>query len=322
MKLGIFADIHFHNYKKFDNEGSRLKDCSRALITICKQSYKKGIRYILFSGDLYNTPKGLPSDVVNEVVSTLQHVFQVHPDLHIIAISGNHDQPRNNFIESSVYNTALVHLHEIYPNFHLIDNSCYNIIGTSINVVGIPYYNYPEDFKKAVLTCYDSHVNYFDECINILLIHQTPTGISNTNIPADTNPKDKIYKKFDMVFCGHIHKHEKLTTKFIVIGSPLHRDLSDVGEKKGYLIYDTETKEVIKKKLKGFPTYSRNRVQKSEDDFNIPDEIDKPEAIVVNQEIIDKFSIGNKRKVLLKNYLKYMKVENGKDLLKVGKEYV
>lgn len=319
MKLGIFSDIHIHNYKKFNKENKRLWNCIKALHQVVNECYDKGIRYILFAGDLYNTPKGLPPVVVNVIIEAFKSIFKDYPDLKFIAISGNHDQPNNNLL-GSVGNTALLHLEDVFNNFILLDYKTYQIKKHKINIVGIPYYQYPEDYNNVLERLADQ--DCYEDAINILLIHQTPTGISNTNIPADFNPENKIYKKFDMVFCGHIHKHEKLTDNVIVVGSPIHRDLSDVGEKKGYLIYDTETKKCKFKRLKGFPEFSRNIVQESEQDFNVPNTIVLPKAIKANTEVAKKFSITIKKKKLLKNYLEYMKVDNQEELLKVGKQYV
>jgi len=79
---------------------------------------------------------------------------------------------------------------------------------------------------------------YFWNAVNaldgydVLLIHQTPEH-SNPMIPFDVQPEEFGCR----VFCGHIHRYEDMGN-LVIIGSPLHRDLEDVGQDKGFLVYD------------------------------------------------------------------------------------
>ena len=87
---------------------------------------------------------------------------------------------------------------------------------------------------------------------NYLVIHQTPLGISNPHITPDVNIEDLT--PFTRIFCGHIHKKETIG-KLQVLGSPLHRDLGDIGDEKGIWLFDTETDVPFFQTL-DFPTFS------------------------------------------------------------------
>ena len=103
--------------------------------------------------------------------------------------------------------------------------------------------------------------------VNILLVHQTPSFISNTSIPADFDPHSELFDPFDIVFCGHIHTHEVIG-KVVVVGSPLQNDQGDKGDKKGFLVYDTETKK-LERIFTNYPEfYTKPAGEPDPDDFN------------------------------------------------------
>jgi DNA repair exonuclease SbcCD nuclease subunit len=68
---------------------------------------------------------------------------------------------------------------------------------------------------------------------------------------AATGPRDIILKdplqisdfqpeKFDYVFCGHLHKPQRIHPNFVIIGSLIQKDFGERNDKKGYYILDTE----------------------------------------------------------------------------------
>ena len=51
--LGLyFTDVHAHNYRQFDNSGSRLENCLDVIEYNYKFAHKNGIKVIMFGGDL------------------------------------------------------------------------------------------------------------------------------------------------------------------------------------------------------------------------------------------------------------------------------
>jgi DNA repair exonuclease SbcCD nuclease subunit len=59
--------------------------------------------------------------------------------------------------------------------------------------------------------------------------------------------QDIFINKFKTVFSGHFHKHTKRTidtTTICYIGSPWQIDRNDIGEDRGYIIYDVELKTI------------------------------------------------------------------------------
>lgn len=229
MKAVVFTDLHIHPYKKFDNNGSRLKNCIQVLIDVFELAVEVKADCILFAGDMFDQQKSIPTEVINKIVKVLKMLF-AETGLDMYAISGNHDQATQNIYGQKCV-TALEFLDTVFLNFHLIDNQLVEIKGAT--VLGMPYYQYADDMYKAI----DGRT------ADILLMHQTPEGISNPNIHTDFNPDD-LGNFFDKVLCGHIHKPQTISPNFKVLGSPLHRDFGDVGDTKGIYVYDTETKKL------------------------------------------------------------------------------
>ena len=146
----IFSDWHIHDYKRFNTNSSRLSNCIRVLFDIAKFNREKGIKTILFAGDLYDTQKALLTNVVNETVKAFK-MFELHyPEQTIYAITGNHDQSTKNLLENPSI-SALTHISAICKNFVVIDNKHYEI-EDGILLHGIPYYEYKEHFNEQKLS--------------------------------------------------------------------------------------------------------------------------------------------------------------------------
>lgn len=220
MKIAIIADPHVHNY---NGDPGRMKKCMAPFIQ-ASNDYD----YILMPGDLFDRQEQIPTVVINYVTETIQEILS--SGTTIIAISGNHDHATLNYYEKPA-ESILTYLSISYPGqFVVIDNDSYKL-PDGTRVYGIPYYKQKSDFDKA-------YKNLKPPMGSVLMIHQTPAGIMNEFIHPDVDPEE--FKNLKMVFCGHIHRHQRLADNFVVVGSPVFRDLGDIDDPKGYLIYDTQ----------------------------------------------------------------------------------
>jgi DNA repair exonuclease SbcCD nuclease subunit len=332
MIITIFGDLHIHNYKKFDDgNNSRLYNCLDVLDDIFLENSNYGIENILFLGDLYDNQKLLPSLVVNKTIERFAKLFNQYPEQRIYAITGNHDQATKNLINSPAV-TALEHIAIIFPNnFILLDNKSIQLDDTYI--YGIPYYEYPEQYKLALKEINAlAKVNKDNGYINILMIHQTPNGLGNPNIPYDTDVNDGLYKPFDYIFCGHIHQSQQILNNFLVAGNPLQRDLGDEGQEKGFWVlnteYITETKGLSFVSRKGkYPEFIRREVKpgevidnKDETNYIIP--VIKADVNLANNNVsTEDFGSDLKAETILTNFWKTVDGKNN-DLLATGLELI
>jgi len=255
MELLIFSDLHIHNYKAFNENGDRLDNCLRVLMEMFETAAAQGISHILFVGDLYDQQQAIPPIVINNTIEVFKALFDEYPEILFIAITGNHDQSTKNLKDAPAV-SSIQHLDTIFENFKVIDNS-YMVLEDLITVYGIPYYSHQEHFQQAI-----PGPGMHDA---ILLIHQTPRH-SNEMIPYECTAEQ--FSEFDYVFCGHIHKYERLADNFEIVGSPLHRDLGDEGQDKGYLIYNTDTK-TTQRVLLDYPKFERPVVEFTEQDTEV-----------------------------------------------------
>lgn len=276
MKFIIFSDIHIHDYKTHSTrDRSRLEVGIALLKTIWKYADDHGISRILFVGDLYDMQKLLPTAVVNRMIETFLELAATYPKIKCWAISGNHDHSSKNLLHKSAI-TALTHIADVVPNNFVLMDDVTELINGGHNedpviLSGVPYYEYPEHFQQRLSVAnFQSDIigaNYGEfKPFRILLVHQTPTGLENKNIPFDTDVHDPLYDIFDEVFCGHIHARQEITPKFTIVGSPMHRDMDDAGVEKGFYVLDTFTREKEWVSLKGnYPEFIVVRVKLGED---------------------------------------------------------
>lgn len=274
MKFLILSDLHIHNYSKWDNNGSRLDNCLNVLIDAFIHCSTNNIKHILFVGDLFDQHKSVPTEVLNKTFDVFSELFKSF-DVDFYAISGNHDLSNNNTYDIEAYSSLYILSH--MKRFILLDRKMIDLDGLIIG--GLPYFKDINEFNRVYS---DNSFNNAD----ILLIHQTPEH-DNSMIRPDVYIKDFTN---NMVFCGHIHKHEKLSDHFVIVGSPLHRDLGDEGQDKGFLVYDStsNTFEII---YLDYPKFSRESLEVFENSSNDSD-LDISESF---ESIVENFArINNK----------------------------
>lgn len=238
MELAIVtSDIHIHKYKQFNENNRRLKNGIAYLDHLFSFANVNAIKYILLPGDLYNLMQIISTEAEDAIVACLKKNFKKYPDILIVAISGNHDQATKNLIDQAEV-SALQHLATVFDNFILL-NSHYPTFKTDHGnyIFGISYYEHPEHFRKA-LEPMSSTLDAMEHPRAYLLMHQVVA--SGLPIEDHIQPDDPLFNDFEMVFNGHIHDGGEITDKFINVGSPMHRDLGDLGKKKGYWVVDLD----------------------------------------------------------------------------------
>lgn len=321
----LFSDLHCNKYNQFSEHHDRLADCLKVVADVFKYAAHYDCDTILFSGDLIDNPRQIFIPVITKLLTTFSKWFAKCPNITLYAISGNHDQSSKNYWETPAQ-TALTAFATAFPGrFILIDNSGAQIGDTDCYVAGIPYYENKTCFDEALNAQVERLQDKNDgSAIVTLMIHQTPEGIYNPHIKAETSPADSRYAGFDMVLDGHIHQPQKLNSKFLVSGNPLHRDLGDLNNEKGIWLLDlarpAETLEFISRKGR-YPEFIRTTPEKITDEmltesFVVPTQA-KKDVVIGGAAHESEFGGGLSPAELLKNY---WTVAQGQDhrLLQVG----
>lgn len=328
-----FFDLHVNKYNQFSDKHDRLKDCLKVIDDVFKYAAHYEAETILFGGDMGDLPKWVYIEVINGILSRFDKGFKKYPNVVVYAISGNHDHNKKNYWDNPA-NTILTVLATAFPErFILIDNKF--ALNESADasrytmVCGIPYYENKSCFDKALDAMHEKVLQVkrqYKKCKVTLLIHQTPEGIYNKHIKADTSPADPRYDVFDLVMCGHIHKPQRITDRFVVGGNPLHRDLGDVGDDKGIWLLDlanpVKSLEFISRKGR-YPEFLKVKSEHITEEmqqanFIIPI-MESKETVIEGSADAAQFASTLNPEMLLTNFWKQVEGTD-KRLLKVGLE--
>lgn len=275
-----FSDHHLANWKQHNEDGKRLKNAGfEPLKEIFTQAHSWDVP-VLFTGDLVDHPKR----VDNVVLSTLATTVHDYLGTGLIGINGNHDIPRqSSFKDTSIgYMNALASVH---PEIYCVDNT-HHMWGidhhkdeqTWIQVHGIPYFHGDNGFLES-LEERVKRVKKGDAKYNILLIHRDLAGAMEPTgevLPKDgeqDKPMKKLFKHFDLVLSGHIHKAQQVKAMgkhVYMLGATNQQRRSDMGQECGYwAIYEVKDKlvpEFIPLEVPEFRTYIDG--EEPGDDFN------------------------------------------------------
>jgi DNA repair exonuclease SbcCD nuclease subunit len=238
----VTSDIHVHKYQKFNQDNRRLNNGIAYLDYLFNFASVNEIKYILLPGDLYNLMQIMSTEAEDAIIACFKNNFKKYPLIKIIAISGNHDQASKNLIDQPA-TSALQHLAILFDNFILLNDMSRLSTDNNNHIFGISYFEYPEHFKKVLGGLQDKVKQTYTTGKSYLLMHQmVASGFPEKD---HIQPDDSLFDNFDMVFNGHVHDGGEITDKFINVGSPMHRDLGDLGKRKGFWILDLDDPNTI-----------------------------------------------------------------------------
>lgn len=245
MKILLFSDLHAHNFKPYatilpNGMNSRLADavsCINQIRSFCEDP-TNGIDLVLFGGDLFHVRRNINVTVFNAVYDAIAK-FQ-ESGIQLAKIHGNHDQADRKGEQHSLH--AFTEICDVFiePCWCVFETPS----GEKCNVLGIPYTENIEQLRDVVKE--DPPEPDFP---TLMLGH---FGVQGALVGADfvyINPHDPTVEDlnaeaFDHVFLGHYHLHQKVADNVHYIGAPMQHNWGDSGQNRGFLVYDTETKEI------------------------------------------------------------------------------
>jgi DNA repair exonuclease SbcCD nuclease subunit len=294
-----FSDIQVEDWKRHSKDHRRLH-LNGVVVSRIVALCKKYDCPALFCGDLFDNPKALDNYTLNHVFKWFNH-FR-NNGIHLIAISGNHDQSESNFLgkESPNYIKMMA---DVYSNVTNLDFK--TITHQGFDISGIPFITGNVDYAKAME---ETRSRLVKGKKHILLIHTDLWGAKDTlgrvvdsvqNIPAQL---DKFFEGFDLVLCGHIHKPQLIRRNILMLGATHQQRVSDAG---------TDMKIwKLTKSLKAIPVLTRQPVftykGNPDYDFILPPPIKEAEEA---DPVKVSFKSTNPL-VLAKNFLKANKIKS------------
>ena len=153
-------------------------------------------------------------------------------DFH--ALIGNHDTYYTNMNDVNSMNLLL----NDYKNFTLYQDKAEHITFGSTKFLMLPWLtkeNIEENLK--IVSESDAH---------ILLGHLEVKGFEMMKGTVNTHGQDmSLFKHFESVYSGHFH-HPSRHSNIEYLGAPYEMTWSDYGGSRGFHIFDTETRELVK----------------------------------------------------------------------------
>jgi DNA repair exonuclease SbcCD nuclease subunit len=228
-KVAILGDIHYG----IRNDNKAMLDHAKSFFDGTFFPYLKdnNIQHVIQLGDLvdrrkfinFNTARRLREDFL---LPLEQNNIQTH------ILCGNHDVSFRNTNELNALDELLGGK---YKNIHTY------ISATTIDIDGFPFLLLPwitEDNHE------DAMFNIYNTNAQVCLGHLEINGFEmHRGTVCHTGMDASILEKFDLVISGHFH-HKSRSKNILYTGSFMEFTWSDFGDKKGFYVYDTDTRDI------------------------------------------------------------------------------
>ena len=246
MKILHIADLHLG--KKIQGY-SLLVDQKYFLENTIKYMKNHDISHLIIAGDIYDisSPSGEAINLFSDFLGMLKE-----SGIKAFIISGNHDSN-----DRLGYASNLIKDSNIYINTS-IKSGINPISADGINYYLLPYANlseinsiYDKEFKtyEDALKYIISLIKLDKSKVNICVSHNLVLSSSNSILFGGSeepiigtiqNISSSVFKDFNYVALGHIHKPQKVATNIYYSGSPLTYHIDEAKYEKTYTIIDVE----------------------------------------------------------------------------------
>ena len=273
-KILLCADQHIASHKK---SVDRLKHCIEALDWIFRTAKDKGVKDIIFLGDLFHDRQKIDVmayqwtfEIFRKYIDSTSH----HDCPHAWLLLGNHD-----LFHHQKTDISSVRPLDAISNVHIIDKPCTIPVGGR-NISFLPYTHDPiddiyklENENKDDFRILCGHLAVHNATLNNMWQTKAEVSVEYNGDMVLIEPN--TFGAWDQVFLGHYHAAQVLE-KVEYIGSRLQLSFGEANTEKHILIYDMKTQE---------REYVIN-------DFS-------PKHYVIPIEDVDKYDVGN-------NFIRFM----------------
>ena len=249
MKCIHLSDLHIG---KKVNEFSMLEDQAYILTKIINIIDEQNVEAVFIAGDVYD--KSVPPiDAVNLFDDFLVRLSK--RNLKVFIISGNHDSAERLAFGGRLMNQSGIYVSPIYHG-DIQPITIQDEYG-DLNVYLLPFIkpahvrhsleievsSYNEAVEKAI-----EHMSIDTTKRNVLLAHQFVTGAIRSDseeisVGGSDNVDAHLFKEFDYVALGHIHRPQKCIFDYIrYSGTPLKYSFSEANHHKSVTIINIQEK--------------------------------------------------------------------------------
>jgi DNA repair exonuclease SbcCD nuclease subunit len=229
LKIFLYSDLHAYPHSSLQIFESVAQN---VLLFVKKYCEENSIDKIGFLGDFYHLKTKI--HVVPYIKTTDILRKMRDSGLHTHFLIGNHDMPEANSSDYSI----ILSFQEFGTVTELYD-------WEDIGGIRIHYLSYTD----TDLPNFQMGPNK-----NVLFTHLDINKFAmDTGFVCDKGFEMSNFSKFDYVFSGHFHKHQ-IIDNVIYVGSPYQTNFSERFDKKGFVIFDTDT---MSYKFEPFPFYPK-----------------------------------------------------------------
>ena len=249
MKCIHLSDLHIG---KKVNEFSMLEDQAYILTKIINIIDEQNVEAVFIAGDVYDKPVP-PIDAINLFDDFLVRLSK--RNLKVFIISGNHDSAERLAFGGRLMNQSGIYVSPIYHG-DIQPITIQDDYG-DLNVYLLPFIkpahvrhsleievsSYNEAVEKAI-----EHMSIDTTKRNVLLAHQFVTGAIRSDseeisVGGSDNVDAHLFKEFDYVALGHIHRPQKCIYDYIrYSGTPLKYSFSEANHHKSVTIINIQEK--------------------------------------------------------------------------------
>lgn len=230
MKVAVINDTHFgarntnlhilENMRRFYRE------------IFFPEIERRGIKTILHLGDLNDNRKS-----INQLVGAfmLEEFFdpieRLGITIHIIA--GNHD---TYYKSNNSVNALSMMLGNRYPNVHIYEKETIQLNISGVDILMCPWLS-PDNKEKCLENIASSNAQ-------ILMGHFEIEGCEmDGGRLCEHGLNRALFRGFDQVYSGHFHCPSE-TDNITYLGAPYEMNWGDAGGRRGFHIFDSETREM------------------------------------------------------------------------------
>ncbi|WP_414052636.1 exonuclease SbcCD subunit D [Macrococcus animalis] len=252
MKIMHIADLHIG---RTINQYALLEDQALVLNQIVDQIDNSNIDVLVIAGDIYD--RSIPSKEAMQLYEQFLLAVNIERKIPVLAVSGNHDGAER-----------LGHAKSYFKQFQYylstaIEDSFEPVIINDVHFYLVPYIepatarNYFDDESiRSHQDTYQAIISRIKEQMdhsltNILVSHLFVAGGSVTEserelvIGTVENVNKSLFDSFDYTMLGHLHTPDAIhDDKVFYSGSIMRYSFSEIGQRKGYRIFDLTTGDV------------------------------------------------------------------------------
>ncbi|MCU7558646.1 exonuclease SbcCD subunit D [Macrococcus capreoli] len=258
MKIMHIGDLHIG---RTINQHVLLEDQKELLDQIIHQVDKEQIDVLVIAGDIYD--RSIPSKEAMQLYEAFILQINMTRQIPVLAVSGNHDGAERLGHAKSYFRQHHYYLSTALDDCFTpvtIENTCFYLVPYIEPASARIYFDDEtirthHDTYQAIIQRIEQQLDY--TYCNILVSHLFVAGGEVTDSERDLvvgtieNVPKALFSAFDYTMLGHLHTPDAIKDdKVYYSGSIMRYSFNEVGQRKGYRIFDTEEKTVTFQPLK------------------------------------------------------------------------